>query len=182
MPFLRSCELCSFCWMVGRKERGGVGVWSNASSGMGLVKNCKDIFLELQRKKTHGYVIFEIDEKQKQVPFHITNPCKDASRIYHLWSFSSHCKRTLSTRNFLGLTSAGFGIRSEMGFVMVISLPLILFTVLLGFGCFLLGRAKGREEARAGVGSRVCVAPLAPPAAVASSPPTLARKGGPDDV
>ncbi|CAL9117772.1 unnamed protein product, partial [Musa textilis] len=47
MPFLRSC--------------------SNASSGMGLVKNCKDIFLELQRKKTHGYVIFEIDEKQKQV-------------------------------------------------------------------------------------------------------------------
>ncbi|CAL9762164.1 unnamed protein product, partial [Musa acuminata subsp. burmannicoides] len=114
-----------------------------------------------------------------QVPLYIVNPCEDA---INSTSFFSTCKRTLSTRNVLGLTSAGFGIRSEMGFVIVISLPLILFTVLLGFGCFLLGRAKGREEARAGVGSRVCVAPLAPPDAVASSPPNLAKKGGPDDV
>ncbi|CAL9054138.1 unnamed protein product, partial [Musa banksii] len=39
---------------------------SNASSGMGIAGDCKDIFLELQRKKTHRYVIFKIDEKQKQ--------------------------------------------------------------------------------------------------------------------
>ncbi|CAL9092101.1 unnamed protein product [Musa acuminata var. zebrina] len=41
--------------------------YSNASSGMGIAGDCKDIFLELQRKKTHRYVIFKIDEKQKQV-------------------------------------------------------------------------------------------------------------------
>ncbi|XP_073144733.1 uncharacterized protein [Henckelia pumila] len=33
-----------------------------------------------------------------------------------------------------------------MGMVIVISLPLILFSLLLGFGCFLFGRAKGRRE------------------------------------
>ncbi|KAG6472021.1 hypothetical protein ZIOFF_069476 [Zingiber officinale] len=55
-----------------------------------------------------------------------------------------------------------------MGFVLVLSLPFILFTVLLGFGCFLLGRAKGREEARAAV----YAAPMAPPEVVA-------RKEGP---
>ncbi|XP_074573630.1 actin-depolymerizing factor 11-like [Curcuma longa] len=40
---------------------------SNASSGMGVAEDCKEIFLQLQRKKTHRYVIFKIDEKQKQV-------------------------------------------------------------------------------------------------------------------
>ncbi|XP_073048270.1 uncharacterized protein [Primulina eburnea] len=33
-----------------------------------------------------------------------------------------------------------------MGMVIVISLPLILFSLLLGFGCFLFGRSKGRRE------------------------------------
>ncbi|KAI3943557.1 hypothetical protein MKW92_024455 [Papaver armeniacum] len=33
-----------------------------------------------------------------------------------------------------------------MGFILVISLPFILFTVLLGFGCFFFGRCKGRQE------------------------------------
>ncbi|OAY64954.1 actin-depolymerizing factor 11 [Ananas comosus] len=47
MAFLRSC--------------------SNASSGMGVAGDCKETFLELQRKKTHRYVIFKIDEKQKAV-------------------------------------------------------------------------------------------------------------------
>ena len=41
--------------------------YSNASSGMGVAEDCREIFLELQRKKTHRYVIFKIDEKQKQV-------------------------------------------------------------------------------------------------------------------
>ncbi|GFS31350.1 hypothetical protein Acr_00g0016880 [Actinidia rufa] len=33
-----------------------------------------------------------------------------------------------------------------MGMVVVISLPLILFSVMLGFGCYFLGRARGRQE------------------------------------
>ncbi|KAI3943555.1 hypothetical protein MKW92_024453 [Papaver armeniacum] len=33
-----------------------------------------------------------------------------------------------------------------MGFILVISLPFILFTILLGFGCFLFGRSRGRQE------------------------------------
>ncbi|XP_052202397.1 uncharacterized protein LOC127808080 [Diospyros lotus] len=33
-----------------------------------------------------------------------------------------------------------------MGMVVVISLPLILFSLVLGFGCYFLGRAKGRQE------------------------------------
>ncbi|KAG1368447.1 actin-depolymerizing factor [Cocos nucifera] len=41
--------------------------YSSASSGMGVADHCKDTFLELQRKKTHRYVIFKIDEKRKEV-------------------------------------------------------------------------------------------------------------------
>ncbi|XP_010906282.1 actin-depolymerizing factor isoform X2 [Elaeis guineensis] len=41
--------------------------YSNASSGMGVADHCKDTFLDLQRKKTHRYVIFKINEKQKEV-------------------------------------------------------------------------------------------------------------------
>ncbi|XP_062160516.1 uncharacterized protein LOC133867772 [Alnus glutinosa] len=33
-----------------------------------------------------------------------------------------------------------------MGMVVVISLPFILFSILLGFGCYFFGRAKGRQE------------------------------------
>ncbi|KAJ6796464.1 actin-depolymerizing factor-like [Iris pallida] len=40
---------------------------SNASSGMVVADQCKDTFLELQRKKAHRYVIFKINEKQKEV-------------------------------------------------------------------------------------------------------------------
>ncbi|KAK2966987.1 hypothetical protein RJ640_001375 [Escallonia rubra] len=35
-----------------------------------------------------------------------------------------------------------------MGMVVVISLPLILFSVMLGFGCYFLGRARGRQDVR----------------------------------
>ncbi|KAG0467081.1 hypothetical protein HPP92_018661 [Vanilla planifolia] len=43
--------------------------YSNASSssGMGVANHCRDTFLELQRKKAYRYVIFKIDEKQKEV-------------------------------------------------------------------------------------------------------------------
>lgn len=40
---------------------------SSASSGMGVGGECKDTFLELQRKKTYRYVVFKIDEKKKEV-------------------------------------------------------------------------------------------------------------------
>ncbi|XP_020576055.1 actin-depolymerizing factor 11-like isoform X2 [Phalaenopsis equestris] len=41
--------------------------YSCSLSGMGVADHCKDIFLELQRRKTHRYVIFKIDEKLKEV-------------------------------------------------------------------------------------------------------------------
>ncbi|CAL9103977.1 unnamed protein product [Musa textilis] len=39
-----------------------------------------------------------------------------------------------------------------MDFVVAISLPLLLFSMLLGFSCYYLGRVKGRQDARARVG------------------------------
>ncbi|KAL8513018.1 hypothetical protein ACS0TY_019266 [Phlomoides rotata] len=56
-----------------------------------------------------------------------------------------------------------------MGMVIVISLPLILFSLLLGFGCFLFGRAKGRQEAYTNV--QVFGAPAPPPGSVAAASP-----------
>ncbi|XP_019235122.1 PREDICTED: uncharacterized protein LOC109215507 [Nicotiana attenuata] len=35
-----------------------------------------------------------------------------------------------------------------MGMVVVISLPFIIFTIFIGFGCYFLGRAKGRQDLR----------------------------------
>ncbi|PAN44651.2 hypothetical protein PAHAL_9G064900, partial [Panicum hallii] len=40
---------------------------SNASSGMGVAPNIRETFVELQMKKAFRYVIFKIEEKQKQV-------------------------------------------------------------------------------------------------------------------
>ncbi|WOL19591.1 hypothetical protein Cni_G28393 [Canna indica] len=68
-----------------------------------------------------------------------------------------------------------------MGFVVVISLPLILFAILLGFGCYFLGRAKGRQDVRTGVGSQVYGVPL-PPAGSSSPPTEITKKAGPDNV
>ncbi|KAH6782271.1 transmembrane protein [Perilla frutescens var. hirtella] len=48
-----------------------------------------------------------------------------------------------------------------MGMVIVLSLPLILFSLLLGFGCYLFGRAKGRQEAYAT--AQIFGAPAPPP-------------------
>ncbi|RZR82561.1 hypothetical protein BHM03_00009011 [Ensete ventricosum] len=46
---------------------------------MGVAEDCRDTFLELQRKKTHRYVIFKIDEKRKQV---IVEKTGDATESY----------------------------------------------------------------------------------------------------
>ncbi|WOL15362.1 hypothetical protein Cni_G24143 [Canna indica] len=77
-----------------------------------------------------------------------------------------------------------------MGLVIDLSLPLILFAVLLGVGCYLLGRAQGRQEGRAGVGVQVFGAPVPPPGAVESSSlpppphpaPTTVKKEGPENI
>ncbi|KAL6502186.1 hypothetical protein OROHE_024779 [Orobanche hederae] len=53
-----------------------------------------------------------------------------------------------------------------MGMVIVLSLPLILFSLLLGFGCYLFGRAKGRREVY--TNAQVFGAPAPPPGSVAS--------------
>ncbi|KAL9399802.1 hypothetical protein Peur_008763 [Populus x canadensis] len=39
----------------------------NASSGIGVADHSKNIFIELQRKKVHRYVIFKIKEKKIEV-------------------------------------------------------------------------------------------------------------------
>ncbi|KAJ8431835.1 hypothetical protein Cgig2_027580 [Carnegiea gigantea] len=39
----------------------------NASSGMGVAEESKSKYMELQRKKVHRYVVFNIDEKKKEV-------------------------------------------------------------------------------------------------------------------
>ncbi|KZV58293.1 hypothetical protein F511_01144 [Dorcoceras hygrometricum] len=64
-----------------------------------------------------------------------------------------------------------------MGMVIVISLPLILFSLVLGFGCFLFGRAKGRREVY--TNTQVFGVPTPPPGSVAadSHPPTHAFHG-----
>ncbi|KAL7089624.1 hypothetical protein ACP275_13G195600 [Erythranthe tilingii] len=58
-----------------------------------------------------------------------------------------------------------------MGMVIVLSLPFILFSLLLGFGCYLFGRAKGRREVYAN--AQVFSAPAPPPGAesTACQPP-----------
>ncbi|XP_059625028.1 uncharacterized protein LOC132268229 [Cornus florida] len=56
-----------------------------------------------------------------------------------------------------------------MGMVVVISLPLILFSLLLGFGCYFLGKAKGRQDIR--THAQVFGVPTPPPG-TASPPPT----------
>ncbi|XP_022956386.1 uncharacterized protein LOC111458138 [Cucurbita moschata] len=48
-----------------------------------------------------------------------------------------------------------------MGLVMVISLPLIFFCLLLGFGCYFLGRAKGRRDIR--TNAQTFGVPMPPP-------------------
>jgi len=42
-------------------------VKANAASGMAVDDDCKRKFLELKAKRTYRFVVFRIDEKQKQV-------------------------------------------------------------------------------------------------------------------
>lgn len=67
-----------------------------------------------------------------------------------------------------------------MGLVIVISLPLILFAILLGFGCYFLGRAKGRQDMKTGVGAQIYGMPTPPPAVQAAA--AAAAAGGASPV
>ncbi|KAK4784789.1 hypothetical protein SAY86_019157 [Trapa natans] len=53
-----------------------------------------------------------------------------------------------------------------MGMVVVLSLPLILFSVALGFGCYFLGRARGRQDIR--TNPQIYGVPTPPPDVAAS--------------
>ncbi|KAK9268280.1 hypothetical protein L1049_010723 [Liquidambar formosana] len=57
-----------------------------------------------------------------------------------------------------------------MGMVVVISLPLIFFCLLLGFGCYFLGRAKGRREVFSS--AQIYGVPTPPPGSTAPSHPS----------
>ncbi|CAL9187697.1 unnamed protein product [Musa hybrid cultivar] len=81
------------------------------------------------------------------------------------------------------LHSGKRGIAARMGIVIDLSLPLIFFAILLGVGCYFLGRAKGRQDVLTGAGVQVYGAPVPPSGAVVSSPPpTYVKKEGPENI
>ncbi|KAI4305614.1 hypothetical protein L6164_028970 [Bauhinia variegata] len=55
-----------------------------------------------------------------------------------------------------------------MGMVLVISLPFIIFCLLLGFGCYFFGKSRGRQEMR--TNPQVYGMPAPPPGAENSYP------------
>ncbi|KAF2534342.1 hypothetical protein F2Q70_00030421 [Brassica cretica] len=67
-----------------------------------------------------------------------------------------------------------------MGLVVVISLPLIFFCLLLGFGCYFLGKTRGRHDIQ--TNPQVYGAPAPPPGVTisASSSPPLFPHAKPD--
>ena len=46
-----------------------------------------------------------------------------------------------------------------MGYVVIISLPMVVFFILLSFGCYALGRHKGQQEGRAMAGQELGINP-----------------------
>ncbi|XP_041999046.1 actin-depolymerizing factor 1 [Salvia splendens] len=52
---------------------------ANAASGMAVHDDCKRRFLELKAKRTHRFIVFKIEEKQKQV---IVEKIGDPSQNY----------------------------------------------------------------------------------------------------
>ncbi|XP_054792913.1 uncharacterized protein LOC129298519 [Prosopis cineraria] len=66
-----------------------------------------------------------------------------------------------------------------MGMVVVISLPLILFCLILGFGCYFLGRARGRQDIK--TNPQVFGVPT-PPTNSFPSPPPPPHHSKPDNT
>nr|GME14850.1 uncharacterized protein LOC102584641 [Ipomoea batatas] len=67
---------------------------------------------------------------------------------------------------------------TKMGMVVVISLPFILFSILLGFGCYFLGRARGRQDLR--TNAQVFGVPAPPPGSAAPPSVSAAHAVKPD--
>ncbi|GKU92716.1 hypothetical protein SLEP1_g6408 [Rubroshorea leprosula] len=70
-----------------------------------------------------------------------------------------------------------------MGMVVVISLPLILFCILLGVGCYFLGRARGRRDVF--TNPQVFGMPTPPPGATSfpsPPPPPYVKPGNLNNV
>ncbi|CAH2069381.1 unnamed protein product [Thlaspi arvense] len=61
LEFMKRCESkcfrCCFC----------IRYQANAASGMAVHDDCKLRFLELKAKRTHRFIVYKIEEKQKQV-------------------------------------------------------------------------------------------------------------------
>ncbi|MBA0724328.1 hypothetical protein Golax_021025 [Gossypium laxum] len=69
-----------------------------------------------------------------------------------------------------GRQKFGKSFEVKMGMVVVISLPLIIFCILLGTGCFFFGRAKGRQDFR--TNPQVYGVPAPPPGVPTTSFPS----------
>ncbi|KAI4308552.1 hypothetical protein L6164_031611 [Bauhinia variegata] len=67
-----------------------------------------------------------------------------------------------------------------MGLVVVISLPLILFCLILGFGCYFFGKSRGRQEVR--TNPQVYGVPAPPPGAANSYPSPPPPHAKPDSA
>ncbi|MFS7961447.1 putative actin-depolymerizing factor domain, ADF/Cofilin, ADF-H/Gelsolin-like domain superfamily [Helianthus anomalus] len=58
LPLCGSFDLCF---------RKMLGIGANAASGMAVHDECKLKFMDLKEKRTHRFIIYKIEEKQKQV-------------------------------------------------------------------------------------------------------------------
>ncbi|KAK6916920.1 hypothetical protein RJ641_017671 [Dillenia turbinata] len=64
-----------------------------------------------------------------------------------------------------------------MGMVIVLSLPLILFSIMLGFGCYFLGRYRRRQDVR--TCPQVYGVPTPPPGTLAPDPTSVSNSKPP---
>ncbi|KAL2316548.1 hypothetical protein Fmac_030424 [Flemingia macrophylla] len=67
-----------------------------------------------------------------------------------------------------------------MGMVVVISLPFIIFTILVSFGCYFFGRARGRKEVQ--TNPQVYGMPTPPPGASNTFPSPHFKPHNTDNV
>ncbi|KAG5582906.1 hypothetical protein H5410_053533 [Solanum commersonii] len=56
-----------FCILNGVQTDKIAAALANAASGMAVHDDCKLTFFELKTKRTHRFIVFKIEEKQKQV-------------------------------------------------------------------------------------------------------------------
>lgn len=59
---------------------------------------------------------------------------------------------------------------------MFIDLSLVIFSLLLGFGCYYYGKARGREEIIEGKGGQVYGNPVMPPGLTSTPSPEVKKK------